>query len=107
MSAVRGCVVLIGACLIILGGLAALSGGTDLPGVPAIPFLIAGVVIVVTALVEPVYGRLTGRPPLSGEWRATDERFIDPETGRLVTVWFDPKTGERRYVDSGEPESGQ
>jgi hypothetical protein len=34
-------------------------------------------------------------------WQATSERFLDDESGRLVTVWFNPATGERRYVDQG------
>jgi hypothetical protein len=29
-------------------------------------------------------------------WQATPERFVDPQTGRLVTVFFNPATGERR-----------
>src|SRR3569623_863810 len=33
------------------------------------------------------------------DWRATNERFLDEATGRPVTVWFNPTTGERRYVD--------
>jgi hypothetical protein len=36
-------------------------------------------------------------------FRPTGERFIDPETGRLTAAWADPATGERRYVDEGEP----
>ena len=32
------------------------------------------------------------------DWVATPERFVDAETGRLVTVFFNPTTGERRYV---------
>ena len=31
-------------------------------------------------------------------WIATDERFVDPETGKLVTVYYHPATGERRYI---------
>jgi hypothetical protein len=27
----------------------------------------------------------------------TDEAFIDPETGRRMRVWYDPKTGQREY----------
>jgi hypothetical protein len=34
----------------------------------------------------------------SRDWQATPERFVDPETGRPVTVFFNPATGERRYV---------
>jgi hypothetical protein len=33
----------------------------------------------------------------------TRERFVDPETGRLVSVWVDRRTGERQYRDEGEP----
>ena len=29
---------------------------------------------------------------------ATDECFVDPETGAPVRVWFNAATGERRYV---------
>jgi len=43
-----------------------------------------------------------GNPP-SDRFRATGERFVDPESGRVTAAWVDPKTGERRYVDDGEP----
>jgi hypothetical protein len=43
------------------------------------------------------YRPLTDDHPGQG-WQATRERFIDPESGRLVTVFFNPATGERRYV---------
>ena len=43
------------------------------------------------------YQRLAkGRP--GPDWQATPERFVDPETGRVVTVFLNPATGERRYV---------
>ena len=29
--------------------------------------------------------------------RPTSEVFIDPETGRLMRVWFDERTGQREY----------
>ncbi len=43
------------------------------------------------------YKPLAGRPP-GPDWQRTDERFVDPETGKLVTVYFHPATGERRYI---------
>ncbi len=43
------------------------------------------------------YKPLTAARPGPG-WIATDERFVDPETGKLVTVYFHPATGERRYI---------
>lgn len=35
---------------------------------------------------------------LSGDWEETEERFIDPESGKLMQVWYQPATGERRYL---------
>ncbi len=43
------------------------------------------------------YKRVTRSRP-GPEWVATAERFVDPESGRLVTVYYHPATGERRYV---------
>jgi hypothetical protein len=43
------------------------------------------------------YRPLTADQP-GRDWHATPERFVDPESGRLVTVFFNPATGERRYV---------
>jgi hypothetical protein len=33
-----------------------------------------------------------------GRYQRTDEVFDDPTTGRRLRVWFDPVTGERRYL---------
>jgi len=35
-------------------------------------------------------------------WQETDEQFIDPETGKLTKVLYNPATGERRYVIGNE-----
>lgn len=99
MTATRGCVVLFGAVLVVVGLAGIALTRVRAAGFPAIPALILGIVVVVTAIAEPVYGQLTGRPPLSGGWRPTGEKFIDPASGKLVEVWSDPRTGERRYVD--------
>lgn len=32
-----------------------------------------------------------------GDWQATGERFVDPETGKKMEVWYDPHSGERQY----------
>ncbi|MBU6498919.1 MAG: hypothetical protein KGJ41_01610 [Rhodospirillales bacterium] len=45
------------------------------------------------------YKPASARPQGPG-WEETGERFIDPQTGRLVTVFIRPATGERAYVDS-------
>jgi hypothetical protein len=100
MSGARGCVVLFGAVIMLAGIGGLMLGSAQAAGFPAIPALILGCVIVVTAIAEPVYGQLSGRPR-SANWQPTGEKFIDPATGEPVEVWFDPKTGERRYVDAG------
>jgi hypothetical protein len=35
------------------------------------------------------------------QWQLTDEKFIDPTTGHLMQVRFDPQTGDREYIDLG------
>ena len=36
--------------------------------------------------------------PGTGRYERTDEVFEDPTTGRRLRVWFDPATGDRRYL---------
>ncbi len=31
-------------------------------------------------------------------WQRTTERFVDEETGAMVTVYVQPETGERAYA---------
>jgi hypothetical protein len=55
-------------------------------------------VLIVGLLIERWrYKPLAERSP-GPDWTATDERFVDPETGKLVTVYYHPASGERRYV---------
>ncbi len=37
-----------------------------------------------------------GRP--GHDWQATGERFFDDASGLCIEVWFNPASGERRYV---------
>ncbi len=32
-------------------------------------------------------------------WRPTNERFIDQSSGKLMEVYYNPKTGERKYQE--------
>lgn len=41
----------------------------------------------------------------SGEWQETEERFVDPESGRLMKVLYQPATGERRYEPAADETS--
>jgi hypothetical protein len=49
-----------------------------------------------------LYERRGDKPVAGGhpgpDWVDTGERFIDPETGKTVSVFHHPRTGERRYV---------
>jgi hypothetical protein len=39
-----------------------------------------------------------------GQWERTGERFIDPVSGHLLEVRYNPATGERDYVEVGPEE---
>jgi hypothetical protein len=72
-------------------GLAGLAGGIG-------PALI-GTMLVGALLLEPRYGRpRRDGPQPQVDWQRTGERFFDDETKRLVEVWYNPATGERRYA---------
>jgi hypothetical protein len=81
---------------LILGGLMLMASGCP-PGV-GMRLAVPGLVLIAAVIGERWrYTRLeTGRP--GSGWVATDERFLDPESGKLVTVFYRPATGERRYV---------
>ena len=85
------------ALLLVALGLLAVGLGTWLAGVHgALPMLIWGAVLLAAVLFE----RWRYRPfsaPKPGAWQRTSERFIDPETGRPMQVYYNPTTGERRY----------
>jgi hypothetical protein len=66
------------------------------------PMLIASTVLLLGTAGERFYYRGSENPAAAGSWEATAERFRDERSGRLVTVWFNPATGERRYVEAGE-----
>jgi hypothetical protein len=75
---------------VIAGVLLAGAGALTIAGCTmgaALPLAIPGAVLLFGLLVEPWrYKPLTDRPS-GGGWIATDERFIDPESGKLVTVY--------------------
>jgi uncharacterized membrane protein HdeD (DUF308 family) len=65
---------------------------------PAFVFLFWGTIIIAGTVFEQFrYKRLAAHAP-PGNWVRTTERFIDDETGKPVTVYLDPATGERSYV---------
>jgi hypothetical protein len=84
-----------------LGALALLCGLVGIAaGVlsPMLTFGIWGALLLLLILCERVvYKRTLGAKPGPG-WQRTTERFVDETTGRTVTVFIDPATGERAYV---------
>ncbi len=60
-----------------------------------------GALLVLALLIERfIYKPLRLDPPGPG-WDRTAERFADPRSGQTVTVYFNPRTGARRYVADG------
>jgi len=69
---------------------------------PAGPAMIGpaifGALIIVGTMVERFrYKPLRTTMPGPG-WRLGAERFVDPETGKIVQVWHKDSTGERLYA---------
>lgn len=61
--------------------------------------ILGGVVVLVSILLE----RRGYRPRLDrahGRWERTGERFVDPASGKLLEVRYNPQTGERDYVEA-------
>jgi hypothetical protein len=86
---------------VVLGfGILVLFGGTIAlgAGVPAAwPALVLGGVLVIGVLAERViYKPLAPRAPAG--WQRTGERFVDDATGKVIEVFYDPKSGQRQYV---------
>jgi hypothetical protein len=80
------------------GGLAALFGGGAALA-PALIGIIWGAVLVFGIVYERyVYKTIVDKAPAGDGWVRTAERFLDQKTGKLVTVYMKPVTGERAYV---------
>uniref|UniRef100_E6PM04 Uncharacterized protein n=1 Tax=mine drainage metagenome TaxID=410659 RepID=E6PM04_9ZZZZ len=59
--------------------------------------LLIGVIVLLAVVLE--RWRYTRQAePEHGPWEVTDERFVDPGSGKIIIVLCNPKTGERRYV---------
>jgi hypothetical protein len=63
-----------------------------------IPLALWGAILAGGVLVERWRYQLLAEDRPGHDWQATLERFVDPETCRLVTVFFNSATDERRYV---------
>jgi hypothetical protein len=87
---------------VLLFGLALLLGGVitlsyDMPGLP-LWLLIAGAAITAGTALERVFYKPLLRGSPGAGWQRTGERFIDPESGRMVDVFYNASSGQRQYV---------
>jgi hypothetical protein len=93
----RSAAVLISAILVIT-----LISGSTLNGWPTLPFAVIPGIVLLGLLVERfAYKPIRTDIPGPG-WERTAEQFTDPKSGRAVVVWYNPTSGERRYVASPE-----
>lgn len=58
--------------------------------------MINATAIAVGALFE---RRYKSKSSAKSGWKPTGEKFIDHNSGKIVEVHFNPKTGERNYID--------
>ena len=82
-------------------GVACLIGAlflAHLVWIAALELAVFGAFILIGTFFEKHY---RARRAAGTAWKATGERFVDPTTGKLVEVRYDPSTGERAYVDAG------
>ncbi len=85
-----------GAAVLLAGIVLAFTAGPVFLEVAA-----AGAVILAGTLFEA--RRYRARVSRTTGWQDTPEKFIDPTTGKLTRVRFNPDTGERDYVEEGDP----
>jgi hypothetical protein len=90
----------IGLGVVFLLGATLLAAGVHAAWPAAIELAIVGLLIIGGTLLERRYH--TPKPTPEQEWKSTGERFVDPTSGKLVDVRYNPATGERAYVDTDQ-----
>ena len=91
----RSVLVFLGLAALALGALLLILGHDP----PAYTFLIWGAVLLAAIVYERFrYKPLANAAPGAG-WQRTGERFVDPDSGKTVTVYLQPGSGERQYVE--------
>ena len=91
----RSALVFLGLSALALGALCLITGHDS----PAYTLLIWGAILLAAILYERFrYKPLANALPGAG-WQRTSERFVDPDSGKTVTVWLQPTSGERQYVE--------
>ena len=79
----------------LVGGIASLAAGMFPPG---FVFAFWGALLVLGTVFERVVYKATLAARPGAAWQRTAERFVDDQTGKPLTVYVEPVTGERAYV---------
>ena len=91
----RSVLVFLGLAALALGALCLIIGADP----PAYTLLIWGAVLLAAIVYERFrYKPLADAAP-GADWQRTSERFVDPDSGKTVTVYLQPGSGERQYVE--------
>ncbi|GAB3024607.1 MULTISPECIES: hypothetical protein [Oleiagrimonas] len=73
-------------------------------GLHALPWLLYGALVLGAGVAfESWRYKRIGPKRIEAHWQDTGERFVDPETGVITAVYFDPRTAERHYVAQDGP----
>lgn len=91
----RNIVLVLGGTLLATGIVTLLSGAFGF----AAFCLVWGVILVFGIIYERyAYKTIVDKVPDGKGWTRTSERFIDDKSGKTITVYVKPFTGERAYV---------
>ena len=91
----RNVLLLIGLAALAIGALCLLVGADS----PAYTLLIWGAILLAAVVYERFRYKPLARALPGPGWERTSERFVDSESGKLVTVYVQPQSGERQYVE--------
>ncbi|MGZ5936380.1 MAG: hypothetical protein ACXWLD_12325 [Rhizomicrobium sp.] len=90
----RGILIAIGVVALLCGLIALATGAFP----PAAILGVWGILLLIGTVFERVTYKATHAAPPGAGWVRTAERFVDEATGKHITVYIEPKTGERQYV---------
>ncbi len=82
--------------LVLVLGLAALASHIV---ASSFVFFFWGAALIAAIVFERVRYKKIARKSPGPDWQRTTERFVDDETGKTVTVYVHPQSGERAYVE--------
>jgi hypothetical protein len=96
----RWFLIIVGAAFIVLGFVTLRAYGEF--GWPVAADLLVGGVFLLLVILGEARRYRTKRSAAGGSWETTGERFVDPTTGKLTEVRYNPQTGEREYIEGTE-----